>query len=821
MTPLAAAIVVALNPTIPVLAQEEAARLDEIIVTATKRELNLQDVPHSIDVLSATQLARMGAKDLEATLRALPSVNLTAMMPGQNSLVVRGISTGPFEYRTEAQVAVYLDEQPMTFNSQQVGIRNIDMQRVEHLPGPQGTLFGSSSQTGTIRYITNKPTTGSFLGQIEGRWGTTTGGSESYDLNGFLNMPLGDSFAIRAVGYTSHDGGYVDNVLGFSLYGNYDNADLVENDFNEYDVDGGRLHVLWNMGEKWSALITLIAENTNADGVWDSDEFLGDYKVTRFEEEFRTDDWQSTTITLDGDLGFADFSFTASKFDRDITYEYDNMTYSQWKDAYYGSVYGLYNTDYYGSVIFNDQMQERESMELRLTSSGDSRFQWMLGAYYEDIIDEWYYGARVDGLVNTTAWYYAQYYAYLYGVWGTYDYDCYCYVPNTNQVYPLPPTDVEYSNTLDRSIAQNAVFGELSFDLTDDLTIHGGMRWAEYDRDIYSKFTFPEGLIPYPDWYAGDGSFRGVGKVDDTLYKLGVKYNIDDDRMVYALFSQGFRVGGFNSQRAANTGMLPLVYEADYLDNYEVGIKSQWLDNRLTINANLFLMEWTDYQQGADFDQWWMRGTVNAGDAETKGIEFQAEWQATDNLSLSLNFFVADPEFTDNFCNDYVDGVHQGCVIGDDGIPVGASDGGWADIISGMTMPNSPKSSGHASIYYTVPEVLGGDLWFYYDIAYQAESWNGTTNIRDHEVDPTDDSAKNGISPSWTYSSFSAGLQLANQFDVELNVRNLFDQKGYSYVGTWEADNAQLFGDSRYQRIRAQDRPRTYWLTLRKGFGGT
>jgi outer membrane receptor for ferrienterochelin and colicin len=127
MTPVAAAIVAALSPTSPVLAQEEAARLDEIIVTATKRELNLQDVPHSIDVLSATQLARMGAKDLEATLRALPSVSLTAMMPGQNSLVVRGISTGPFEYRTEAQVAVYLDEQPMTFNSQQVGIRNIDM----------------------------------------------------------------------------------------------------------------------------------------------------------------------------------------------------------------------------------------------------------------------------------------------------------------------------------------------------------------------------------------------------------------------------------------------------------------------------------------------------------------------------------------------------------------------------------------------------------------------------------------------------------------------------------------------------------------------
>ena len=128
LTPLAAAVIAALFPAGPALAQEDGAvRLDEIIVTATKRELNLQDVPHSIDVLSAAELKRMGAKDLEATLRALPSVNLTALTPGQNSLVIRGISTGAYEYRTEAQVAVYLDEQPLTFNSQQVGIRNIDL----------------------------------------------------------------------------------------------------------------------------------------------------------------------------------------------------------------------------------------------------------------------------------------------------------------------------------------------------------------------------------------------------------------------------------------------------------------------------------------------------------------------------------------------------------------------------------------------------------------------------------------------------------------------------------------------------------------------
>lgn len=825
LTPLAAAIVATLGPAGPALAQEDegdSGALDEIIVTATKRELNLQDVPHSIDVLSATELKRMGAKDIEATLRALPSVHLTALQPGQNSLVVRGISTGAYEYRTEAQVAVYLDEQPLTFNSQQVGVRNIDMLRIENLPGPQGTLFGSSSQTGTIRYITNKPNMSGFGGQVEGRYGTTSGGEDSFELNGYVNIPMGDSFAIRAVGYTSHDGGYVDNIFGTSFSGNYDNADLVEDDFNEYDVDGGRLHALWTMNENWSALFTVVAENTDSTGVWDTDASLGDYKITRFEEEVRFDDWVSTSVTLDGALGFADVSFTAAKFERDIVYEYDNMTYAQQKDAFYGGGlyrswvappfppgppasnpyynYGLYDGEYHRSLIFNDQTQERESLEFRLVSSGDSRFQWMVGGFYEDIIDKWYYGTRVEDLTDTRSWAYAQAYA--------------IYYDNPNSPYPLADTDVGYSNTLDRSISQIAAFGELSFDVTDDLTVHGGYRWAEYDRDIYSRFAFPEGLSPFGDIdEGGNGDFRDVGIVDDSIFKIGVRYNLDDDRMLYGLYSQGFRLGGINSPRAAGTGKVPQVYKPDYLENYEFGIKSQWLNHRLTINADIFYMQWTDYQQGASFPQWWLRGTVNAGKVETKGIEVQAVWQATERLHLTASVFSADPEFSDNWCNDYVGGVYQGCVVDGNGDVVGATTGDPSRIVAGMIMPNSPKSTGHASIYYTFPDVFGGDLWLYYDISYSSEVWNNISSIRNNRRD--------GLAPSWTYSSFSAGLQLPNELDIELNVRNLFDQKGYSYVATWEAGYAEVFGDPRYQRIRAQDRPRTIWLTLRKGFGTT
>ena len=816
LMPLAAAVVAALSPAGSAFGQDDdTVRLEEIVVTATKREMDLQDIPHNIDVVSANDIARMGARTLEDTIKALPSVNLTTTMPGRNSLVVRGISTGPFEYRTDAQVAVYLDEQPMTSNSQQVGIRNIDMNRVEQLAGPQGTLFGSSSQTGTIRYITNKPNTDAVSGNVEARYGVTSGGSPSYDVNGYANLPLvEDKVAVRVVGYRSEDGGWVDNVAGSSLSGGYDNAGLVGEDINEYGVTGGRVAALWSISDRWSLLASLVGERNEAKGTWETDPYLGDYKITRFHDEFRDDEWASGALTLQGDLGFAQLSMTGTKFGRNIAYEWDNMVYSDQKDRYWGgglyyeqyyagnpyyydyNNFPLYDTEYLPSIIFNDQRQERETFEIRLTSSTESRFQWVLGAYYEDVYDEWYYGTRLDQLTSTRAWAAAQAYAYYYAP-NYYN----GYNGNPNQAYPLPDTDVGYSNTFQRSVKQTAFFGEASFDITNDLRILGGVRWAEFDRDSYSRFAFPEGLPPFGDRFEGDGSFRDVGTNSDTIYKVAVQYNLDEDRMVYGLFSQGFRLGGVNSLRAASTGQLPLVYEPDYLDNYEIGIKSTWLDGKLIVNADFFVMQWSNYQQGASFDLWWLRGTVNAKEAETKGFEVTADWQATDNLLLSANLFFADPEFSEDWSNNYEDGVNQ--PPSEDNL----------SIRKGMPLPNSPKRTAWASIYYDVSQpVFGGDLWFYYDISYRDETWNGLWDILNNDV--------NGLAPSSTYSSFSTGLQWDNGWSTDINVRNLFDERGYNYVSTSENDDADLFGDARFHNVRTLDRPRTVWLSVRKNFGG-
>ena len=214
----------------------------------------------------------------------------------------------------------------------------------------------------------------------------------------------------------------------------------------------------------------------------------------------------------------------------------------------------MYYTNYYPSYVFNYQEQERDAVELRLVSKGDTRFQWMVGAYYEDFLNEWYYGAITPGLVNTTAFATAYAYAYAYGCPNYYN----SYMPNPNQACPLPETDVIYGTDFSNNVTQTALFGELGYNLTDDLRVYGGFRWAEVDRDKFERWAFPvEGLIPPPDRATSDGTFRDVGTDSDTIFKIGVQYDIDDERMVYGLFSQGFRVGGANSQRAAATGMVP------------------------------------------------------------------------------------------------------------------------------------------------------------------------------------------------------------------------------------------------------------------------
>ena len=240
VTRIAYAVSVALtgNYAPAVLAQSQTADLEAVIVTARKREETLLDIPQEIQAISQEQLERANLDSVEDFSRFVPSLSYNAMTPGRGSIYFRGVADDSSSFIADASAAIYLDEQPLTQSALQPEVRLVDIERIEALPGPQGTLYGASSQSGTLRYITNKPDPGAFYADVGVDGHSVEDGDEGYDVSGVLNLPLGDDVAIRLVGFSARDAGFIDNVLGESLGGTFDNADVVDEDVNDARIHG-------------------------------------------------------------------------------------------------------------------------------------------------------------------------------------------------------------------------------------------------------------------------------------------------------------------------------------------------------------------------------------------------------------------------------------------------------------------------------------------------------------------------------------------------------------------------------------------------------
>jgi outer membrane receptor protein involved in Fe transport len=792
---LAAAVVAALYPAAAVVAQD---RLEEIIVTATRRELNLQEVPQNVTAFTTADIEKQAFQDVMDVIAALPSVVLNQNQPGRNAIVMRGVSTGARDYRTDSQVSVYLDDQPLTSASLQVDINPIDIERIEVMPGPQGTLFGSSSQTGTMRYITNKPDPSALSSQVDFETATTKGGEASYSASGHVNLPVSDSLAVRLVGFYSFEGGYTDNVFGPMLggYGGITNADVVENNWNDYESSGGRIQARWLVNPDWESTLSFITQSGHADGVWESDPALGDYNMTKFFDEYRDDSWWQASLNVKGDLGFAELSVTGSYADRKIKYEWDNSLYDLYRSynaAYLANAgyvqYNLYNTGLELGTTYDKTKQQRYAFEVRLTSKGESRFQWMAGAFYEDVYDWWHYGSRIPNLTSTPSWEQAQYVA-CYGASLGYDVQC-----------PLPETQMFYSDYFDRTIKQTALFGEMTFDLTDRWSVTGGARWFEYDRDGFDVYSTPEGL---PLWNSGGARFaesrlESKGTDSDTVFKFATQYKFTPEIMAYALYSEGFRLGGTNSPRAANTGTVPYEYKPDKLHNYEVGLKSQWLDNRLQVNVDFFFMQWDDFQlraRAGEGQPFWVRGIFNGGQVEQKGVELNLSAQITQRFSIEGSAFLADPEFTETTYYPRYDP---------------ADPDPFFTIPAGSKLPISPDRKYFVSASYDFPQFFGTN-----GKAYARVSWSYNSelyNTIDGAIaeDPTD------LIPSWSQTNLQLGYTHNSGWETRLMVRNLFDEKGINWLSTSTyGDDLPAFSDDRFHHLRTLQRPLTVSLSFSK-----
>jgi len=366
--PLAAAICMAMSSaafaqdaTPPATDKDKAKTLDTVTVTSQKREENLQKVPISIQVLGEEKLKEQHVASFEDYAALLPSVSFQSLGggvfpgPGFIQVYMRGVASGGDGNHSGSQpsVGVYLDEQPITTIQGALDINIYDVARIEALAGPQGTLYGASSQAGTVRIITNKPDPGAFAAgyQIEGS--KIDGGGIGHVVQGFGNFPIGDQAAIRLVAWSRHDAGYVDNVYGTRTFPTsgitINNADRAEQDYNDSNTNGLRPALKVNLNDNWSITPTVMTQQQKSHGSSGYEPVVGDLALTHFYPEQSDDKWTQAALTVEGRIGNFDVVYAFSHLGRDVDSDSDYNDYGFWYDTLAG--YGAYFTDDAGNLI--------------------------------------------------------------------------------------------------------------------------------------------------------------------------------------------------------------------------------------------------------------------------------------------------------------------------------------------------------------------------------------------------------------------------------------------------------------------------------------
>ena len=711
--------VVAALATTSVYAQEAApkagkASIETIEVTATKRSESIQDIPVSVTALNGEALENLGVDNFQEYVEFLPNVTFQGTGPGQNEIYIRGAATTQSNISVSSvqalqpSVAFYLDEQPVSMQGRNLDIYATDMQRIEVLPGPQGTLFGASSQSGTVRLITNKPDHSGFAAGVDTSTSFTKGGEMSNSVEAFMNFAVSDDLALRVAAYTDNQGGWIDNIRNDPANGGYigsavvidrisggvlsdpentpvvspENDALVEDDFNDAVYSGARFGLSYIINEDWDLLVQHTQQTLSTEGVFAYDPNLdGETSTNRFVPEDNDDEFGLTTWTLEGRLDKLDIVYTGGYLDRSIdsTIDYTGYTNGGLFSAYYVCNYGgdvapedercLDPTKYYKEKTDSTRITH----ELRFNTPTDNVWRLTAGVFYDE---QELNSVGKFNIASTEK--FQNLAATLVGSEGI----------NSNGG-PFEPS-ISFVNDIQHDIDQIAVFGQVEYDLTDDITATFGARWYEI-QDTYKGSTTtvdvsgrlrafgtqdPDALAAIDDGVIdaiANGQLEvdllddnGTLTVDDIILKASVDWKVNEDILVFATYSEGFRppvtnrVGGglaTNQTGAFENFRIPVYSTTDELDNYEFGIKGDFLDGILRVNATAFYSEITDLQTSR-YDPTnisFLVFTDNVGDAEIRGIDADLTWLATDNLIINAAFSVLDTELTS--INDALDGI--------------------------------------------------------------------------------------------------------------------------------------------------------------------
>jgi outer membrane receptor protein involved in Fe transport len=744
--PLAATMLVAAPAA---LAQEAggSATLEEIIVTATKRVENLQDVPESIVALGTEQLEQQHVQDFNDYVKLLPSVSYQSYGPGFARVFMRGVVSGDNGNHSGPlpSVGMYLDEQPITTITGALDLHIYDVERVEALAGPQGTLYGASSEAGTVRIITNKPDPSGFKAGYSLEGNMVAQGGNGGVAEGFVNIPIGSRMAVRLVGWAERDAGFIDNVRGTRTYptwgGTIDNAARAKKDYNTADVVGGRAALKVDLNDSWTVTPSVIYQREDTKGLFAYDPGVGDLKVTHYYPEDSTDAFTQAALTVEGRIANLDIVYAGAYLNRNDETRNDYSDYSFFYDQCCG--YGAYITDDNGNYINPSQFirgkdhYTKQSHELRVTTPKDKRLRFVGGLFMQRQLHGIEQRYMIDDLTSyywVTGW------------------------PDTLWLTEQERVDRDY-----------AAFGELAFDLTDKLTLTGGIRYFKAKNSLkgffgfsgnYSSRTGEAACFDPPDPAPGAGlNGAPCNNLDQTVSQTGstpkfnLTYHIDDDRMVYATFSRGFRPGGINRR-----GDFP-PYKPDFLTNYEAGWKTSWAGNRLRFNGAFFWEVWKNFQfsyLGANG----LTNITNAGKAEIKGVEASLEWAATRDLMLSSSLTVLSPSLAKPFCLDLTLPMDQ-CALPEN-----------SDLYApkGTTLPVTPKFKGNLTARYSFPVgSFEGNVQG--TLVYQDESRSALLPSESAILGPQD---------AFATLDLSFGLE-RGAFSYELFATNVFDRRAAVY----------------------------------------
>ena len=683
-------------------AQDDQVAVEEIVVTATRREQNIQDIPINIASFDGGTLETREITDLAELGRNVPGLYVVDQgKRSPNEIVVRGLSLTTIDKpdimgnNGGNVVSTYVGDIPLY-----VDLSLDDMQRVEVLLGPQGTLYGSGTLGGAIRYLPNRPQ----LERSEFDFRASTFDVAESDSFGYrsgvtANVPIGDKLALRANVDYYNDPGFIDSPYLVRQVGVSDPepnladpaavaANLYrKNDTNTEETTSGRVALRWRPTDAIDANLSYYYQDMNVGGRTENHVLAfgtGQYQEANrvLEPNDRTN--KLAALEINTDLGFATLTSATG--------------YSTFNEVGQRDQTDLLITLEFGYEAFpsftaytHDAEQDRNfSQELRLVSNAKGPLNWIGGVFY--------YSRNLRKLSEE-------------------------FTPHYDEFNGISrPDSLEYIAHEEDDLTEKAAFGEIGYDITDKWQVTVGGRWYQYDLSIDSFYDTPlfDTFFGAPPDAIDTSTHRSHDAQSDSgsLYKINTSYHFTNDLMGYVTISEGFRIGGSNGIAACTAGDLAsggqalcalpneVQYFPDTTTNYEVGVRSQWLDRRLTFNGALYYIDWKNPQLAAITDNGALPIVTNGDGARSKGIEFSLDARLTARMNVGVSYSHTSAELS-----------AVAPAVLHDFQPPGFASTGTIDGQPGDRLPGSPQNQGTVTFGYNLPLTAGRNLDFHYGVS--------------------------------------------------------------------------------------------------------